>query len=233
MKVLVLGAAGRLGSRLVEAGQAAGHEVSAFVRERSKLEAALAPQVLNNVRVIVGDSCNPSDLRKVGRGAGALAWRACAAMRGANVPPLPARRCSAATPGERLEAPKSQQSAIAQPNIGRSCALLACLSPAREHACSPPQTFAGACARAPQALQGQDAVVNSAGYVKQGAQFSELVEAVVHGVASCEGGPKRLWVLGGAGACTLSGAMPSSGIKRAASCVSGCSACFCQQLHEP
>jgi len=57
MKVLVLGANGKTGAEVVRQGMAAGHEITAFARDPSRLKAS-GPQLV----VKVGDARNVADL---------------------------------------------------------------------------------------------------------------------------------------------------------------------------
>ena len=65
MKVLVLGAAGKTGSLVVERALAKGHEVTVLVRDASKLKK-------QGVRVLVGDATKPDDVLKAVRGQDAV-----------------------------------------------------------------------------------------------------------------------------------------------------------------
>jgi NADPH:quinone reductase-like Zn-dependent oxidoreductase len=65
MKVLVLGAAGKTGSLVVERALAKGHEVTVLVRDASKLKK-------QGVRVLVGDPTKPDDVLKAVRGQDAV-----------------------------------------------------------------------------------------------------------------------------------------------------------------
>jgi putative NADH-flavin reductase len=62
MKLLVLGAAGNSGQRLVRAGLARGHEVTAFVRSERKFGDALGAQRPHSLNIIVGDVTDKSAL---------------------------------------------------------------------------------------------------------------------------------------------------------------------------
>lgn len=55
MKVLVLGAAGNLGRRLLARGLAHGHELTAFVRSRERLEKMWGTALPEDLRVMKGD----------------------------------------------------------------------------------------------------------------------------------------------------------------------------------
>ncbi len=56
MRVLVIGAGGKLGSRLLPALLAHSHTVFAFVRSQSKLESLLPPALLEKITIISGDA---------------------------------------------------------------------------------------------------------------------------------------------------------------------------------
>lgn len=58
MKVLLLGATGNLGSRLLQALIAHDHQVVAFVRSESKLQKLIAGQLLAKTTVVTGDATN-------------------------------------------------------------------------------------------------------------------------------------------------------------------------------
>ncbi|KAI8475464.1 MAG: hypothetical protein J3K34DRAFT_404255 [Monoraphidium minutum] len=70
MKVIVIGAGGRLGSRIVENAVAAGHDVTAYVRDPEKLRrsSGIAPAALALVRVVQGDAADAAALRAAMRG---------------------------------------------------------------------------------------------------------------------------------------------------------------------
>ena len=59
MKVLVLGASGKTGAEVVRQGMAAGHEMTAFVRDPSRLKAS-SPHLV----VKVGDARNVADVAR-------------------------------------------------------------------------------------------------------------------------------------------------------------------------
>lgn len=63
MKVLLLGATGNLGQRLLQALIAHNHEVVAFVRSRSKLNGQVEESLLSKTTVIVGDATQPDVIR--------------------------------------------------------------------------------------------------------------------------------------------------------------------------
>lgn len=58
MKILVIGAGGKTGRAVVEQAVAAGHEVTAFVRNASKYDAAA------NVRVVEGDAADSAAMNR-------------------------------------------------------------------------------------------------------------------------------------------------------------------------
>ena len=58
MKVLLLGATGNLGSRLVPALLAHKHEVVVFVRSEGKLKGLLPSTILSEITVITGNATN-------------------------------------------------------------------------------------------------------------------------------------------------------------------------------
>ena len=64
MKVLLLGATGNLGSRLVPALLTHGHQVIAFVRSSSKLEALLPASVFQQIKVVEGDATSSALVKK-------------------------------------------------------------------------------------------------------------------------------------------------------------------------
>ena len=63
MKVLLLGATGNLGSRLVPALLTHGHSVVAFVRSSNKLESLLPPSVYQQITVVQGDATDPISVK--------------------------------------------------------------------------------------------------------------------------------------------------------------------------
>jgi putative NADH-flavin reductase len=63
MKFLILGATGNMGQRLLAQGLARGHHVTAFVRNRSKLEQQLATTVPPGLSVFEGDVNDAAALR--------------------------------------------------------------------------------------------------------------------------------------------------------------------------
>lgn len=68
MKVLVIGAAGNTGTPLVKTGLAAGHDVTAYVRNREKFLARFGATPPANLTVVTGDASDPAALAAVMRG---------------------------------------------------------------------------------------------------------------------------------------------------------------------
>ncbi|KAI9700225.1 MAG: hypothetical protein M1820_006893 [Bogoriella megaspora] len=64
MKVLILGATGNLGSRLVPALLTHGHNVHAFVRSSKKLESLFPTSVYQQITVVHGDATNSISVKK-------------------------------------------------------------------------------------------------------------------------------------------------------------------------
>jgi nucleoside-diphosphate-sugar epimerase len=64
MRVLLLGATGNLGSRLVPALLTHGHTVVAYVRSASKLETLLPATVYEQVTIVQGDAKNSQLIKK-------------------------------------------------------------------------------------------------------------------------------------------------------------------------
>jgi nucleoside-diphosphate-sugar epimerase len=64
MRVLLLGATGNLGSRLVPALLTHGHTVIAYVRSASKLETLLPATVYEQVTIVQGDAMNSQSIQK-------------------------------------------------------------------------------------------------------------------------------------------------------------------------
>ncbi|KAI0144614.1 hypothetical protein GGR57DRAFT_322379 [Xylariaceae sp. FL1272] len=64
MKVLVLGATGNLGSRLVPALLTHNHSVVAFVRSSKKLESLLPTSVNQQIHIVEGDATNSTSVKK-------------------------------------------------------------------------------------------------------------------------------------------------------------------------
>lgn len=64
MRVLLLGATGNLGSRLVPALLTHGHTVVAYVRSPSKLEALLPATVYEQVTIAQGDATDSTSIKK-------------------------------------------------------------------------------------------------------------------------------------------------------------------------
>ena len=64
MRVIVLGAGGRLGSRVLAECVRQGHEATAFVRSAERLRAAVGPELLERVAVVEGDVLDAAALRQ-------------------------------------------------------------------------------------------------------------------------------------------------------------------------
>lgn len=64
MKVLLLGATGNLGSRLVPALLTHGHNVVAFVRSSNKLQSLLSRSVYEQLTIVEGDAMNSAAIKK-------------------------------------------------------------------------------------------------------------------------------------------------------------------------
>ena len=64
MKVLIIGATGNLGIRLVAALLTHGHSVVAFVRSSKKLESLLPPSVYHQVTVVEGSATDPVAIKR-------------------------------------------------------------------------------------------------------------------------------------------------------------------------
>jgi uncharacterized protein YbjT (DUF2867 family) len=64
MKVLIIGATGNLGIRLVAALLTHGHSVVAFVRSSNKLESLLPTPVYSQITVVQGDATDPLAIKK-------------------------------------------------------------------------------------------------------------------------------------------------------------------------
>ncbi|MCJ1370642.1 hypothetical protein MMC20_001855 [Loxospora ochrophaea] len=64
MKVLVVGATGNLGIRLVAALLTHGHSVVAFVRSSNKLESLLPTSVYGQIAVVQGDATDSVSIKK-------------------------------------------------------------------------------------------------------------------------------------------------------------------------
>ncbi|EPE25898.1 NAD(P)-binding Rossmann-fold containing protein [Glarea lozoyensis ATCC 20868] len=62
MKVLLLGATGNLGSRILPALLAHNHEVTAFVRNREKLQLLVPASIIANINVVQGDVTSRNDV---------------------------------------------------------------------------------------------------------------------------------------------------------------------------
>ena len=63
MKVLLLGATKNLGSRLIPALQAHGHDVVVFVRSEAKLKQMVPFSILSRVAIATGDASDPHAVR--------------------------------------------------------------------------------------------------------------------------------------------------------------------------
>ena len=119
MKLLILGATGNMGQRLLAQGLARGHVITAFVRNRAKLQQQLGTAVPPGLTIFEGDVNDDAALRA--------------------------------------------------------------------------------------AMTGQDVVINCAGYVADGAAFTELVDRVVTQAEGALGPGGRLWLFGGAAALDVPG----------------------------
>ncbi len=64
MKVLLIGASGNLGIRLVAALLTHGHSVVAFVRSSTKLESLLPTSVYRQIAVVQGDATDPVSIKR-------------------------------------------------------------------------------------------------------------------------------------------------------------------------
>lgn len=64
MKVLLVGATGNVGCRLVPALLTHGHSVVAFVRSSSKLESLLPASTFQKISVVEGDAKDPVSIKK-------------------------------------------------------------------------------------------------------------------------------------------------------------------------
>ncbi len=64
MKVLLVGATGNLGLRLVAALLTHGHDVVAFVRSANKLESLLPPSVYGRITVVEGDAKDSAAIKR-------------------------------------------------------------------------------------------------------------------------------------------------------------------------
>ena len=64
MKVLLLGATGNLGSRLIPALLTHGHSVVAFIRSSKKLESLLPESVYQQITVVQGDATDPNSVKR-------------------------------------------------------------------------------------------------------------------------------------------------------------------------
>ena len=63
MKLLILGATGNMGQRLLAQGLARGHALTAFVRNRAKLEQQLGPSLPQGLTVVEGNTDDAAGLR--------------------------------------------------------------------------------------------------------------------------------------------------------------------------
>ena len=63
MKVLVIGATGNVGLRLIPALHAHGHHVVAFVRSSSKLESLLPESMYRQISVVQGSATDPEAIK--------------------------------------------------------------------------------------------------------------------------------------------------------------------------
>ena len=63
MRVLLLGATGNFGSRLLPALQAHGHQITVLVRSQAKLEALIPSSILSKTTVVTGDASDPMAIR--------------------------------------------------------------------------------------------------------------------------------------------------------------------------
>ena len=63
MKVLLLGATGSLGSRILPALLAHNHQVVVYVRNESKLRDLIPETVFNRVTIVIGDATNSGAIR--------------------------------------------------------------------------------------------------------------------------------------------------------------------------
>jgi len=68
MKILVTGATGNTGIRLLRMSSAEGHTVSAFVRDREKLASQLERDAIAGINIIVGDVFDKESLAEACRG---------------------------------------------------------------------------------------------------------------------------------------------------------------------
>lgn len=64
MRVLLIGASGNLGIRLVAALLTHGHSVVAFVRSSNKLESLLPTSVYRQIVVVEGDATDPVSIKR-------------------------------------------------------------------------------------------------------------------------------------------------------------------------
>ena len=64
MKVLLLGATGKLGSRCIPALLAHKHQVVVFIRSESKLKDLLPPSLLADIAIVLGDAADAKAISK-------------------------------------------------------------------------------------------------------------------------------------------------------------------------
>lgn len=64
MKILLLGATGNFGSRLLPALQAHGHDVVAYIRSEAKLKDLIPSSILSRATIIVGDATDSNAIRE-------------------------------------------------------------------------------------------------------------------------------------------------------------------------
>jgi len=67
-KVVVFGAAGKMGRRIVKAAVNNNHEVTAFGRDEGKLLDALGKETVDKIKVVIGDATDADAVRKVMQG---------------------------------------------------------------------------------------------------------------------------------------------------------------------
>ncbi|GAB4817876.1 hypothetical protein N2152v2_004922 [Parachlorella kessleri] len=68
MKVFIIGAGGRLGSRILAASVRAGHDTTAFVRSSQRLRAAIGDELFSRVAVVEGDALDSEQLKAAMQG---------------------------------------------------------------------------------------------------------------------------------------------------------------------
>ena len=64
MRVLIVGATGKFGSRLIPALMASNHTPIAFVRTRTRLESMLPASLLSNLTIVTGDAESIPDVKR-------------------------------------------------------------------------------------------------------------------------------------------------------------------------